>query len=80
MNERDESWVAEAIAEQEEHIRRVTSCSGQVGRSHAFRPHGDPADPRLVVSRCVVCGVTATRDDWQRLVAGRAGRGGPTGK
>lgn len=69
MSERDEEWVGAAIAEQEEHIKRVSSCSGVVGRSHAFRPHGVPARPEVVVSRCVVCEVTATTGDYRRLNA-----------
>lgn len=62
MENRD--WVREALAAQEEHIKRSTSCLGRMGRSHAYRPHGRPDRPDVVISRCVGCGVTETSEDY----------------
>ena len=66
MREQEINWVQAAIAEQEEHIKRVSSCMGTLGRSHAFRPHGRPGTAGVVM-RCVVCGVTGSREDYERL-------------
>jgi hypothetical protein len=65
-----EKWVREAIAEQEEHLKRIRSCGGILGRSHAFRPHGRPGPdgsiPMVdVISRCIACGVTETPQDYR---------------
>lgn len=60
----DASWVTRAIAEEEEHIKRSKACLERPGRLHAFRAHGHPARPDEVVSRCVVCGVTRTAQDY----------------
>lgn len=65
--EHKEQWVTEAIASQEEYLKRMRSCRGQVGAAHHFRPHGIPSAPSVVISRCVVCGVTETTADWQTL-------------
>lgn len=62
-------WVAEAVAAQEEYLKRVRSCCGELGAGHAFRRFGRPGRQRAVV-RCVVCGVTQTREDFMTLQAG----------
>ncbi len=64
-----EQEVREAIAEQEEHIRRSTSCQGVVGASHKYRTHGRPKGAESIGSAdmwsaCIVCGVTETRADY----------------
>lgn len=70
-----ETWVREAIAEQEEYIRRWRSCMDTLGRSHSYRDvtleptpsaseGGEPLTP-LTFRACTVCGVTQTREDYQ---------------
>ena len=63
-----EAEIAEAIAEQEEHIRRVQSCRGVsgnlvVGSAHQWRRHGNPRT-KAAFEACVLCGVTRTREDY----------------
>lgn len=53
-------WVARAVSEQEEHIKRSRPCTD--GRPHRYRPHGIPhASGRPGLSgtyeACIVCGV-----------------------
>lgn len=60
-----EAWVPAALAAQEEHIKRSSSCRGQVGHSHAFRKHGRPGRPPEAWSECIVCGVTETAADYR---------------
>lgn len=60
MNQTD---IVVALAAQEEHIRRSRSCGEVVGKSHAFRAHGNPLT-KAAFSACVVCGVTETAADW----------------
>jgi len=63
------SWVTEAIAEQEEHIKRWKSCDEVVGRAHRFEMFRGP-DSKLPVPdevtwrQCVNCDVTETREDY----------------
>lgn len=65
--------IKAALAEQEEHVKRSTSCQGVIGKSHAFRPHGTPVSReqyaagrrRRLYSACVVCGVTETPRDYE---------------
>lgn len=67
-----ESWVARAIAQQEEHIKRTKSCGGRVGRAHTWvdreRPAAELALPDktwvLSWSECAVCEVTKTDEDY----------------
>jgi ribosomal protein L37AE/L43A len=59
-----ERWVAEAIAEQEEHIKRSTSCQGQVGRAHHFEHV-----PSGLWIECTTCAVTLTRGDYATKTA-----------
>lgn len=66
-----EKWVRDAIAQQAEHIKRSTSCSGQVGRAHAWRTFGRPG-VRASWQACIVCDVTRTDEDYRtRLRAAR---------
>lgn len=60
------STICAAIAEQEEHIKRVTSCGGVVGVAHSFRTHGTPATPLLTWEQCIACGVTETSEDYYK--------------
>jgi hypothetical protein len=48
--------LAEAIAQQEEHILRNRSCLGQLGRPHRWERYGVPAT-RESYEACVVCQV-----------------------
>ena len=62
--------VKAAITEQEEHIKRQSSCNGVVGQAHHFRPYGkrDKTEPRNRVSlwsQCTICGVTETARDYE---------------
>lgn len=66
-----EKWVPEAIAEQEEYIRRVTSCGGMVGKAHNFQTFRRPDSPvpvpnEITWRQCTSCDVTETRDDYAR--------------
>lgn len=67
----DQDELRAAIAAQEEHIKRSTSCSGTVGRAHDFRPHGSPP---ATWSACVVCGLTETPQDYQVKIAAEGDR------
>jgi hypothetical protein len=58
MNERE---IAEAIAEQEEHIKRQTSCGGVIGRSHRWDRFA--AKPGMYYEACWRCRVTRTSED-----------------
>lgn len=55
--------VTAALRQQEEHIKRSTSCTGQVGRAHAYRAHGN-GRTGAAYSACIVCGVTETAADY----------------
>jgi len=76
-DDREEHTLVEtAIAEQEEHIKRVTSCCGQVGRLHFFRAHGRPGpngsiSGSTMYSACITCGVTESRKDYYIALEGR---------
>lgn len=71
-----EKWVPEAIAEQEEYIRRFKSCGGVLGKPHRFETFRGP-DSKLPVPdevtwrQCINCDVTETREDYARKVAAR---------
>ena len=75
-----DSWVAEAIASQEEHIRRVRSCTG-INNSHADASPGlshswdtfatAPGGPKY--QACWRCRVTRTREDYAIKQAARTG-------
>jgi hypothetical protein len=56
------SWVAEAIAEQEEYIKRSGSCKGVIGLPHDWDRFA--AEPGVYYSACTRCRVTKTRDDY----------------
>jgi hypothetical protein len=59
-----------AIAAQEEHIRRSTSCRGVLGSSHAFRVFGMPGTDSAW-SQCIACDVTETPADYAVKTATR---------
>lgn len=59
-----ETWVPEAIAEQEEYIKRVHSCSGQLGLPHAWDRFA--AAPGVYYSACWRCRVAETPEDYAR--------------
>lgn len=58
------SWVTEAIASQEEYIKRIHSCSGVVGLPHAWDRFA--AAPGVYYSACTRCRVTETQQDYKR--------------
>lgn len=69
-----EKWVPEAIAEQEEYIRRISGCKGVSCAPHKFAPMryqgGElPVPHEHVWSACVHCEVTETREDYARKLA-----------
>lgn len=73
----DGSWVTEAIAEQEEYIKRMHSCLEQLGRPHRFetiRPYrllgtGVSVPDNETWRQCLNCGVTETSEDYARKLA-----------
>jgi hypothetical protein len=71
-----EKEIREAIEEQEEHIKRVSSCRGERGVSHSFRMFGTRVGHtrKYLYSACVVCGVTEHGRDFLRIQEIRAGR------
>lgn len=74
-----ELWVREAIAEQEEYIKRWRGCGGKPIR-HTFGPFGAPAQDGAIESAatwsaCIVCGVTQTRADYRVRSAARSRNG-----
>jgi hypothetical protein len=69
----DDQWVKEAIASQEEHIKRQKSCQSVIGKAHSFRPHGNPKS-KSAWSECIVCGVTETVDDYATKTQARGVR------
>lgn len=58
-----EKEIREAIAAQEEHIKRVTSCGGQLYTSHRWVA-GEGA-----WQECARCGVTKTPQDYDAKIA-----------
>lgn len=58
----DGSWVTEAIAEQEEYIKRIHSCLEQTGLAHIFEQFA--AAPGVYYRACTRCRVTETREDY----------------
>lgn len=79
-----ENWVREAIAEQEEHIKRWRSCMDTLGRAHTYtvthlNTEGDAGSPSAgspstgaSYRACATCGVTQTREDY-RICRGGTG-------
>jgi hypothetical protein len=69
-----EKWVRDAIAAQEEHIKRSTSCRGVIGTAHHWRKYGNPRTGKAYEA-CVVCDVTRTGEDYAaRLAKGKPRR------
>lgn len=54
-----QGWVAEAIAAQEEHIKRSHSCTGRPCLPHRFVE-------RAGWRECESCGVTASNADYEK--------------
>lgn len=72
-----EQWVPEAIAQQEEYLKRMASCGDVPFREHAFREFGVPGPDHTIrrehlYEACIICGVTRTDADYQRRLAGIA--------
>lgn len=74
-----EKWVPEAIAQQEEHVKRSKSCTGingshpGVGLSHSWDLYSTaPGGPKY--EACWRCRVTKTDADYQTRLAARATR------
>ena len=63
-----ENWIREAIAEQEEHIRRSTSCRGVIGVSHKWGTSTN-SQTGATYEACTVCGVTRTSEDYAARLA-----------
>ena len=64
----NEAEVREAIAQQEEHIKRSTSCNGVYLQSHYWASYSPR--PGLHIQQCGVCKVTRTDEDYQKKIAG----------
>ena len=62
-----ETEIAEAIAQQEEYLRRIRSCQGRLYVSHSW----DTFSPRpgVFIQACWRCRVTKTDADYQQQVA-----------
>jgi hypothetical protein len=58
-----EGWVSDAIASQEEHIKRVSSCTGVVGVYHRWAMFDNPKTGKSYEA-CSRCSVSATPDDY----------------
>lgn len=70
-----DDWVRSAIAEQEEYLKRMRSCRAQPGRAHGWRTFGSLGRDKAWEA-CVVCGVSRSRDDYERARAAAARRSG----
>lgn len=57
-----QEWIAEAIAEQEEHIKRTQSCQDRRGQAHSYDQFS--ATPGKHHRQCWRCGVTETAEDY----------------
>lgn len=71
------SWIADAVASQEEHIKRWNSCGDVVGKSHDFQTfHGPdssvPVPGEVTWRQCTACDVTESRDDYERKMGAQA--------
>ncbi|MCA1841579.1 MAG: hypothetical protein LC792_00040 [Actinobacteria bacterium] len=60
----NQTEIKEAIAEQEEYVKRFRSCQQTMGQSHRY---DTPAGKTW--SRCTVCGVSETGQDYLRKLA-----------
>jgi hypothetical protein len=65
-----ETEVAAAIAAQEEYIRRMRACPDQAPMGHEFAPSAihRAGEADFLISRCTLCGVTETREDYDALI------------
>jgi hypothetical protein len=63
-----ETWVPEAVAEQEEHLKRARPC--QDTQEHAYRDFGRPGRGGIIRAalwrECLTCGVTETPEDYRK--------------
>ena len=63
-------WIGAAIAQQEEHLRRIQSCTGgdypnaTVGMAHSWEAFS--LRPGVTIQQCWRCKVTKTDEDYQR--------------
>lgn len=70
-----EQWVPDAVAQQEEYLKRMAPCGGVRFREHTFRQFGVPDRNHRIAREhfydaCIACGVTRTDADYQRRLAG----------
>lgn len=68
-------WITEAVAQQEEDLRRSRSCTGgsgktrpMIGLAHSW-DRFSPAPGHKIYEACWRCGVTRTDEDYQRKLA-----------
>lgn len=71
----NQTEIKEAIAEQEEYLKRRRSCMDVLGRAHRFEAHGTPGPDGTIranamVSRCITCGVTETAEGYRASLEG----------
>lgn len=69
--------IKAAIAEQEEYLKRMRSCRGQLGLPHRFasfdvKGQRSEADDRPGAWReCIACGATQTDEDYHLMLTSR---------
>lgn len=75
-----ETWVREAVDQQEEYLKRIRPCGGGTGilsrdggTPHAFRTFGKKSADGTIhhsttYQACIVCGVTETDDDYMTMI------------
>jgi hypothetical protein len=64
----NETEIRDAIASQEEHIKRSRSCRGVIGVSHQWATHGNPRTGEAFEA-CIVCNVTKSLQDYEKRLA-----------
>lgn len=71
----NQTEIEEAIAEQEEHIKRQASCCGVLGLPHQFHNFVEPNKNRQrndYYLACVRCSVTQSAKDFRVKIAAQA--------
>lgn len=66
--ESPERWVYEAIAQQEEYLKRIRPCQDVPFQEHWWENRSPR--PGVVIQACGICKVTRTDEDYQRKTAG----------
>ena len=66
-----QEWIAEALALQEEHLKRIRGCEGRPVK-HRYETHRHAGSTRgdAMWQACAVCKVTASEADWRIMMGG----------